>query len=482
MTGRHSRRKSSPPESTPLNITPISCGRRLALKVLQQHDLTGRFVTDLLKDLDSEHSLTRQERGLAVDIAAGTIRHRRTIDLILQSQVSRPRAEVEPDLWRILQTATQQLVYGRTPDHAVVDATVELTRSLGQTRWVGFVNGVLRNIGRLLTDEFGSEPSRRGVPLPTGQFRVVASDVFSCPLTAQVDYFGEAFSMPRAIARRWVKRLSWNDLLTAGFHSLKPPTISLRVNRLTTTASELTVSLTEAGVIVAPGSVDEALRLEAAGRIESLPGYDEGLWSIQDESAMTASLALNPTPGERILDLCAAPGGKSTHLAELSDNNAKIIACDVSDDRVSRIQANADRLGHSSITPLLIERDGTGIPEQPFDAALVDVPCSNTGVLARRPEARWRFNEWEVDDLTQLQTRLLMIAFDAVRPGGRIVYSTCSVEPEETTLLIQNVVEAVPAMTLIREQLLLPGQPADGAYVAVLQRNDEPPASDESTP
>lgn len=482
MTNRRPRRKPAPPEPVTLDIRPVSCGRRLALKVLQQHDLTGRFVSDLLKDLDDEHTLTRQERGLAVDIAAGTIRHRRTIDLILQSQVSRPRAEVEPDLWRILQTATQQLVYGRTPDHAAVDATVELTRSLGQARWVGFVNGVLRNIGRLLTDEISTEPSRRGVPLPTGEFRILASDIFACPLTTQVDYFGEAFSMPRAIARRWVQRMSWNDLLTAGFHSLKLPTLSFRVNRLKTTATELTSALTKAGVVVSPGAVDEALRLESAGRVESLPGFDEGLWSIQDESAMTASRALNPMPGERVLDLCAAPGGKCTHLAELSNNESRIFACDVSDDRVRRIQSNVDRLGHSSITALLIERDGTGIPDQPFDAALVDVPCSNTGVLARRPEARWRFNEREVEDLTQLQTRLLMTAYDSVRPGGRIVYSTCSIEPEETTLLVKAIVAAVPAMELVSEQLLLPGQPSDGAYVAELERRDESPVNDESTP
>jgi 16S rRNA (cytosine967-C5)-methyltransferase len=482
MTGRRSRRKPAPAESTPLNITPISCGRRLALKVLQQHDLTGRFVSDLLKDCDLDHSLTRQERGLAVDIAAGTIRHRRTIDLILQSQISRPRADVEPDLWRILQTATQQLVYGRTPDHAAVDATVGLTRSLGQMRWVGFVNGVLRNIGRLLTDELSTEASRRGVPLPGGQFRLLANDVFACPLTQQVDYFGEAFSMPRAIARRWVQRMSWNDLLTAGFHSLKLPVTSLRVNRLRTTASELTSVFSESGITVRPGTLDESLGLDSAGRIEALPGYAEGLWSIQDESAMAASHALNPLAGELILDLCAAPGGKSTHMAELSNNEAHIFACDVSDDRVDRIRANADRLRHTSITPVLIERDGTGIPDHPFDAALVDVPCSNTGVLSRRPEARWRFNEWELDDLTKLQTRLLMTAFDAVRPGGRIVYSTCSIEPEETTRLVQAIVQAVPSMTLISEQSQLPGQPADGAYFAVLRRADAPSSADEPTP
>lgn len=186
---------------------------------------------------------------------------------------------------------------------------------------------------------------------------------------------------------------------------------------------------------------------------------------------MHASELLAPKPGERILDLCAAPGGKSAHLAELSNDQATIIACDVSESRLSRIAETIERLDLKSIEPTLIDRDGSNIPEGPYDAVLVDVPCSNTGVLARRPEARWRFKENELEELIQLQTRLLLTAFDLIRPGGRIVYSTCSIEPEETTTLIESVTKEVGSMVCEKQNLVLPGQPSDGAFQALLTKN-----------
>jgi len=274
-------------ESEPLHVDYIESGRALAFVVLQQHDASGRFVTDLLAELDSEHTLSRQQRSQAIDVAAGTIRRRRTIDMLLQSQVKRPRGEVEPDLWRILQTGVQQLCFGRAPDHAAVDATVELTRSLDRDRWCGFVNGVLRNITRLLGDDNSMEPAKNNVPIADGVYRQLNSDVFSCPLTEPVEYFGEAFSMPRAIARRWNQRLTRGDLLAAGFHSLNPPKTGLRVNLLRATVSGVVEALTEAEVTTEPGIYDEALRLESAGRIDKLPGYEEGYWCIQTGASKT---------------------------------------------------------------------------------------------------------------------------------------------------------------------------------------------------
>ena len=465
-----------------MKVEVIASGRTLAFVVLQKHDTTGHFVTDLLAELDAEHTLSQPERSLAFDVAAGTIRRRRTIDVLLESQVKRARADVEPDLWRILQMGVQQLCFGRAPDHAAVDATVELTRSMNCSHWSGFANGVLRNIARLLTDQFTSGPATNSVPLAEGRYRQLNSDVFSCPLTAPVEYFGEAFSMPRAIARRWHQRMTYNDLLAAGFHCLNAPTTGMRVNLLRTTVSDVVRTLEADNVATEPGRHDESLRLKSAGRIEALPGFSEGHWTIQDESAMLATRMLNPQPGEVILDLCAAPGGKTTHLAELSKDLATIYATDVSEDRLKLVDSNVSRLQLSSVLLRLIDYDGSGLPDLEFDAALVDVPCSNTGVLSRRPEARWRFREDDLADLAQLQTRLLMTAFDRLRLGGRLVYSTCSIEPEETTELIRNVVAAVPSMQLQNEELSLPGQPADGAYCALIVRELLDPAAAEKAP
>ena len=460
-----------------IRITRFDNGRMLALYALQQHDVTGRFLREIIAEVDSRHDLSRQERGLAVDVTSGVLRRRRTIDLLLQSQIQRPRADVEPDLWRLLQMGTMQLAFGRTPDHASVDTSVELTRSVQRPQWAGFVNGVLRNIARLMTDETVSQPARNTVPLEDGTWRRLSLDVLSCPLTEPAEFFGEAFSLPRGIARRWHARMTPGDLFAAGFHSLRSPRISLRINPLRSTAAGVTEDFAAASVATEPGTLPECIRLLSSGRVDRLPGYSEGYWSVQDESAMSAGRLVNPQPGETILDLCAAPGGKSTHLAELSNDQATIFACDVSDEKLARIHDNAARLRLSSIHPVLIDRNGDRIPDGPFDAVLIDVPCSNTGVFARRPEARWRFHQTDLAELVERQTRLLMTAFDRVRPGGRVVYSTCSIEPEETGQLIESVVKSVPAMTLEHQQLHLPGQPADGAYVALLRRASEAKAA-----
>ncbi len=478
---RHSSRAGRTPSAAAAAVSrraadariPLTSGRLLAWRVLGEYDRTGRFLFDLFRDLDGQHCLSSRERGLAVDIAAGTVRHRRTIDVILKSQVRRPRSDVEPDLWRILQMGVVQIVFGRTPDHAAVDRTVELTRDIGRGQWAGFVNGVLRSVGRLLSDRMLQEPSRRAVALPDGTWRELNADLFSCPVTGPDRYFGEAFSFPRLLARRWQQRLSPDDLWKAGFHSLKIPQLVLRVNTLKAATSDVIRDLQEVGCDVVPGRYEEAVRVTGGGRPEQLPGYADGLWSVQDESAMTAVRLLDPQPGERILDLCAAPGGKTTYLAEWSGDEAVITACDVSAERLERLRASIDRLGLKSVDVRQIGRSGEGLPEEPFDAVLVDAPCSNTGVLARRPEARWRFREKDLSELTVLQTRLLMTAFDRVRPGGRIVYSVCSIEPEETTHQVAALTAAVPGMICETERLQLPGQPADGGYAAVLRRRQE---------
>ena len=155
---------------------------------------------------------------------------------------------------------------------------------------------------------------------------------------------------------------------------------------------------------------------------------------------------------------------------ELGEDAAQITACDVSDARLQRVADSVERLKLTNVTPVLIERDGSDIPEAEYDAVLVDVPCSNTGVLSRRPEARWRFREDEVNDLVQLQTRLLLTALDHVKAGGRIVYSTCSIEPEETNRLVESVTAQVPGLSLVSQHLQLPGQPSDGAFQALLKK------------
>ena len=453
-----------------LALDNFTNGRMLAWHAVQQFDATGRFLAEILSDADMSHKLSPQERGLAVDLCSGVIRRRRTVDTILESQISRPRSNVESDLWTLLQLGTYQLVFSRTPDHAAVDTIVELAKTAGQGRWCGFANGVLRNVARLLTEDYTNEPSTDSIPISEHSYRKVNKEILPNPSTDTVDYIGNAFSLPRSLSRRWAGRMTRAELFKACFHSIDVPVTVLRVNRLVTTVSTVQSALEEAGVVVKPGENDWSLRISHASKLTGLPGYNEGWWSVQDDSAMHAAELLAPVTGEKIIDLCAAPGGKSTQMAELSGDKAHIVACDVSESRLQRIFESVERLKLTSIEPRLIDRYGSDVPEGEFDAALVDVPCSNTGVLSRRPEARWRFREDEMNELALLQTRLLLTAFNAIRPGGRIVYSTCSIEPEETNLLIGQLTQTVPGLKCLRHQLQLPG-PSDGAFQALLTKN-----------
>ena len=288
----------------------FSSGRMLAWYALQQYDDTGRFLSDILTDADSFHALPSQDRGLAVDVAAGVVRRRRTLDTVLESQISRPRSNVEPDLWRLLQLGTFQVLFSRAPDHAAVDTTVELARQVGCSRWCGFANGILRNVARLLPGETTDQPAANAVPYRDGQFRRLTANVFPDPLTDLAGYVGTAFSLPRAIARRWADRLSEFDLQKACFYSMAVPQTILRINRLVTTVNQVQVALEERGVKVTRGDNDWSLKISHASRLTALPGYEEGWWSVQDDSAIRAGELLAPQPGEKILDLCSAPGGK----------------------------------------------------------------------------------------------------------------------------------------------------------------------------
>jgi 16S rRNA (cytosine967-C5)-methyltransferase len=211
------------------------------------------------------------------------------------------------------------------------------------------------------------------------------------------------------------------------------------------------------------------VRLLESASIRDLPGYEQGWFSVQDETAQLVAPALQPQPGGRYLDLCAAPGGKSTHLAELMQERGEVVACDGDPERLKTVADLARRLGLVTVRTHPVDEDHP-LPAGPFDGVLVDVPCSNTGVLGRRPEVRWRLRPEEFNYLIPLQQRLLGLALERVKPGGVVVYSTCSIEPEENQELVRRMLKDQTAFTLEEEQESRPGQPADGGYWARLRR------------
>jgi 16S rRNA (cytosine967-C5)-methyltransferase len=219
------------------------------------------------------------------------------------------------------------------------------------------------------------------------------------------------------------------------------------------------------------GEHPQSVRLIDSAPIRDLPGYAEGDFCVQDLASQKVASALNPRPGWTVLDLCAAPGGKTTHLAELMQNRGKIIACDIENDRLETLMALAKRLGITIVEPYRVDaKTDREVPTGPFDAVLVDAPCSNTGVLGRRPEVRWRVKPVDLEHLIRLQTRLMITAAERLKSGGVLVYSTCSIEPDENERLVKGVLRALPWLEQEAEEKQVPGQPADGGYWVRLRR------------
>ncbi|MBS0205261.1 MAG: 16S rRNA (cytosine(967)-C(5))-methyltransferase RsmB [Planctomycetes bacterium] len=453
-----------------LPLLSVRTSREAAFIALEEFRNSGTWLADVLDRLFRTASLPPRERGLATELACGVVRRMATLDSILKTLVARPLDQVESPLLTVLRLGVYQVaLLDGVPQHASVHETVELTKRLGKLRWSGFVNGVLRGATRLVSNEFMTEPSARGVPVTDGRFRQLREAIFADPARDPAHYFADAYSFPLWLGERWLQRIHAPELFRLGAWFNVPGRVVLRVNQLRSTTESLLESFQQMTIPVRRVEEFAAVVLEGASQIERLPGYEQGWFAVQDLSAMQAARRLAPQPGQRVWDVCAAPGGKTCHLAELMNNTGHVLATDVRPERLRLIEENRARLGADIVETRLISEDGNHLPDGPFDAILIDVPCSNTGVLGKRPEARWRITAAGITELNRVQERLLNNALDRLAPNGRVVYSTCSIEPEENHQLIAHVLARRPRIQLVEEELFLPGQPSDGGYQALLR-------------
>ncbi len=441
--------------------------RIVAVDALHLARVRKRYASEVIDELARE--LSPADRRLAVQLVMGCVRRRATLDALVKPFIRVPFHAVQPRVWDLLHLGAYQLaLLSHIPKHAAVHETVELAGHVDSPQAKGFVNGVLRRVSELVLDEPADEPSADAVPVEE-RYRRLARPVLPDPRESGAAYLAAAFSWPHWLADRWLDRHGWDECLRLGFWFNRPPPLWLRTNSRKTDRESYRLRLAAATIDAEPGEGPQSLKLLDSVPVSELPGYAEGDFAIQDVSAQAVAAALNPSPGMRVLDLCAAPGGKTTHLAELMDNRGAIVACDIERDRLATVESLADRLGVSIIETVLLADDGP-LPAGPFDAALVDVPCSNTGVLGRRPEVRWRLQPREFEYLIRLQTRLLIQAIERVRPGGAIVYSTCSIEPDENHGVVAAVRRGMPRLALEAERIAIPGRPGDGGYWARLRK------------
>jgi 16S rRNA (cytosine967-C5)-methyltransferase len=444
--------------------------RDIAYDVLKRWKPQSAHATKALDECFSRHEISVADRALATELVHGVMRRRDTLSALLKPHVNRPLSQVEAGALTLLWLGAYQLVLlSGIPPYAVVNEMVELAKTSGNPQWGGFINGVLRSLGRVVTDELLTHPAANAVPLASGKYRVVMGEAFPDPARDWLGWFIAAFSLPRWMVERWQARLNHDGLVRLGFWFNAPTKMCLRANRLRTTRDELLAALDATGIKASAGTQPDAVWLEETTFVQKLPGFEEGWFAVQDESAIAAAALLDPQPGERVLDLCAAPGGKTTHLAALMKNEGRILATDVDADRLRRVEESCRRIGVTIVETRIVPRNSVELPGETFDRILLDVPCSNTGVLGKRPEVRWRLRTDDLVELPALQTRLLHSACKLLAPSGSLVYSTCSIEPEENRAVVDRVLGERPELTLVREIHHIPGRPADGGYQALVQ-------------
>lgn len=445
--------------------------RQIAADVLNRSRSHEAFAAELIDSAVSAAPVTPQDRRFLTQLVNGVIRRRGTLDALLKPFVRIPFHAVESRVWDVLHLGAFQLAFlTHVPKHAAVNETVELANHVGSPKAKGFINGVMRRIAELVTDDFTDRPGADAVPLDDGRYRKLTRPVLPDPIAQPNAYFAAAFSFPKWLADRWLARFGPDECRRLGFWFNAPPPLWIRVNKLHNDRETYRLRLAAGLIDAEPGEHPQSLRFPEHHPIRSLPGYDDGDFAVQDHSSMLVASALAPQPGMRVLDLCSAPGGKTTHVAELMDNRGVVTACDTDPRRLETVTSLCQRLKIKGVkTVVLGERDDP--PAGIFDAALVDVPCSNTGVLGRRPEVRWRLKPTEFEYLIRLQTRLLIQAAERVKSGGVIVYSTCSIEPDENEGVVKAVLRGMRSLKLEAEHHAVPGKPSDGGYWARLRKS-----------
>ena len=392
--------------------------RQLAFLALQDV-YQKRAYTDIALDrVLRQAEINKTDRGLACELVYGIVRRRRTLDALIDTLGQKKAARQPPKLRIILHLGLYQLRYlSQIPESAAVNTSVELAKKNGLSKLAGVVNGLLRQYLRTSIDK---DP----LVLPANP----------------VARLGILHSFPDWIVQTWLKQLEEPEVERLCNWFNQPPAIDLRVNILKTSVEEVETALLQAGLSVSRlPYLPQALRLTGgAGAIQKLPGYQEGWWIVQDSSAQLVTHLLAPQPGETVIDACAAPGGKTTHIAELMQDRGTIIACDRDGKRLKKVQANAQRLNLRSIQTCV----GDSLELKQFrakgDRVLLDAPCSGLGTLHKRPDIRWRQTPDKIEELSRLQTDLLEQVATWIKPKGVLVYATCTLNPLENEKVIQS--------------------------------------------
>lgn len=401
--------------------------RSLAYEVLYEVIENGAYANLLLDKALFSSTLTPIDKKFATEIVYGTIKYLRHLDHVLSFYVKRDLKITDHSARIILEMSAYQMLFmDRVPSHAVINEAVELIKGLNKAHLANFINGTLRSLDR---DEcFILWPDKKN----------------------KTKYLATYYSFPEWIIDIFMMRAKAKGAEAMCKYFNAPSALWIRTNTLKTTRDDLVKSLEDEGIeTILSKKTDEGILLKNSGSIRDLTSFNKGEFLVQDESSMLVAHALSPKKNERILDVCAAPGGKTTHIAALMENQGELIACEVQKHRLGLIKENAKKLGIEIIVPKLL--DARHLPakwQASFDRVLVDAPCSGLGVLNRRADARLRKHRYQIGELVKIQEKILDEAARVLKTGGILVYSTCTITKEENEKQVEAFLKRHPDFSL----------------------------------
>lgn len=395
--------------------------RDAALSILLAVDKNQAYSNLLLHQTIEKYKIDAKDRGLLTEMTYGTLQHKLTLDYYLE-----PFIHGKVDLWVrwLLRLSLYQMEYlTRIPAHAAVNEAVEIAKRRGHKGIASMVNGILRSV------------LREGVPS-------------TAAIQNPVERLAVETSHPQWLVERWVESYGFEETAAMLHENNIPPVQTVRVNTTRATVAEVLASLEAEGVKAQQSDMmPECIHL-TNGTAARTMAFKEGLITIQDESSMLPANVLAPQPGMKVLDMCAAPGGKTTHIAEKMANEGSILAMDLHPHKLDLIEENTARLGLDIVqtAPVDGRKAAELLAKESYDAVLVDAPCSGLGVMRRKPDIKYTKREEDLESLQTIQLAILDNAVQVLKPGGRLVYSTCTVDKRENEGTVEAFISAHPEM------------------------------------
>ncbi len=402
--------------------------RGIAVKVLNRIDRTDAYLDKMLEIEIKNSELKSNDKALLFEIVHGVIRWLSRIDWILNGFYKGQFSKCIPNIKNSMRVALYQIMFlDKVPDYAAVNEAVEFVKRLQGKKPADLTNAVLRNIIR----------SKDGIRYPDSEEDLIG-------------YLVAYYSHPGWLVKRWVNKFGQaftEELMKANNNK---PTLMLRVNKLKTSDEELKKLLTQVNLEYSSGRyMDEFIRMNSLSNITDWEFFKKGYFAIQDESTGMSCHLLDPKPGMRVLDLCAAPGGKSAFMADLMNNEGEIVALDKYESRIKLTARNLERLGVENVN--LVEADALEYTDkEKFDRILLDAPCSGLGTLTKKPDIKWKRDLGDIRKLNKIQLQLLEKASTLLKSDGYMVYSTCTIDPEENFGIVAKFLESHPEFKLVR--------------------------------